>query len=102
MKAAEKKQVVAKYQKKEAHIKMAIERVKATLRKYSEFTEAIYSKCKAEGDRSWSDEDRAASQAACPNWNDYHDLQDRLQHRLVDNYCDYQAWSFEHNGYAVY
>lgn len=36
------------------------------------------------------------------DWNDWHDLEDRLKERLMDNYLAYQSYLFEVNGVAVY
>ena len=34
------------------------------------------------------------------NWNNYHDLHDRLVDRLKDNLFDYQTYLFEKNGFV--
>lgn len=33
-------------------------------------------------------------------WNGYHDLKDRLESRLKENYIEYQHKHFEHFGYC--
>jgi hypothetical protein len=34
-------------------------------------------------------------------WNDWHDLQDRIENRLIDNYQEAQRWHFKKFGWAV-
>ena len=34
-------------------------------------------------------------------WNDWHDLHDRLQDRLQDNYCRCGSWKFQKYGFTV-
>lgn len=34
-------------------------------------------------------------------WNDWHDLQERIERRLIDNYQEAQNWHFQTFGWAV-
>ena len=35
-------------------------------------------------------------------WNNTHDLEDRLNSRLWDNYSNFCAWNWDNNGFNVY
>lgn len=35
-------------------------------------------------------------------WNDWHDLENRLEDRIFQNWSDYKEWHFEENGFNVY
>jgi hypothetical protein len=37
-----------------------------------------------------------------PDWNNWHDLQDRIEDRLQDNYSAYSAWHFAKYGYMIH
>jgi len=67
------------YITKQDKLKTAIEKVKAELIKFSE------------GKRKDVD-----------NWNNFHDLEDRLTDRLKDNYYESQSNNFEKYGFAIY
>ena len=36
------------------------------------------------------------------DWNNWHDLQYRLENRLHDNYCEFTTWHWDTYGYNVY
>ena len=41
------------------------------------------------------------SEEVIEKWNDWHDLQDRLQDRLQDNYCECGNWKFKTYGFLA-
>ncbi|MEI7425149.1 MAG: hypothetical protein WCK10_03460 [Candidatus Staskawiczbacteria bacterium] len=88
---------MTKFEKKELTLKKALERVKATLKKYSEFGEKVHLACVAEN-RYWTAEELAK----CPNWNDYHDLETRLENRLWDNWSAFKEWHWDNFGFNTY
>ncbi len=36
------------------------------------------------------------------NWNNWHDLEDRIVSRLKDNYSNYCSWHFEEKGWVAF
>lgn len=36
------------------------------------------------------------------NWNEWHDLKDRLKNRLIDNWGAFHDWHFGKFGYSIY
>lgn len=36
------------------------------------------------------------------NWNNWHDLHDRLQNRLLDNWKEYKSWHWDKYGFNAY
>lgn len=76
---------------KQDRLLKAIDKVKAVLADYSE-------RAKTVTNRPWTDEDFKQF----PNWNNYHDLEDRLTARLWENWSDYQDWHFDKFGWVAY
>lgn len=60
--------------KKQYRLNAALDKIKARLKYYSE------------NEERWQE---------FKDWNNWHDLQDRIEARLKDNYSDYQCWHFE-------
>lgn len=78
------------FKAKERAINTALDMVKARLEHYKNESEKILG--------NWSDADRERFK----DWNNWHDLQYRLEQRLWDNYCNYQSYCFEKHGISVY
>ncbi len=70
------------YKQKEQRLLKAIAVVKSRLKKYSDSTDAQK--------QTYSD------------WNDWHDLEYRLQCRLEENYFDFKHEQFKVNGWVAY
>ncbi len=67
----------------ERKLKSALSRVKRKLNYFSDNRETL-----TEKDRE--------------NWNNWHDLENRLEDRIFQNWSDYKEWHFEENGFNVY
>ncbi len=78
------------HKRKEAILQLAIQKVDIKLDFYSKESEKIQG--------NWSDSDREKFK----DWNNLHDLKDRLMSRLNDNYCSYQSFCFRRFGIAIY
>lgn len=78
------------YKDKETRLNKAIERVQNKLTQYSQEAEKIKG--------NWSSED----QQRLKNWNDWHDLQYRLEDRLKDNWSSYKEWHWEKFQFNTY
>jgi len=60
--------------KKQSQLNAALERVKNRLKFYAENTKG---------------------NCDFPDWNNWHDLQDRIEDRLKNNYVNFLSWHFE-------
>ncbi len=85
------------FKAKETRIKNAIERVKKRLLEFKQYNDQIDELCDKEG-RTWTQEELNNLNG----WNDLHELQDRLEDRLRDNFVDYQEYCFETNGFCAF
>ena len=63
-----------KFIKKQTQLNKALDKVKARLTFYSENT---------------------TGNCDFPDWNNWHDLQDRIEDRLKNNYVNFLSWHFE-------
>jgi predicted nuclease with TOPRIM domain len=75
---------------KQDRINSAIEKVQDKLKWFSTEAAKIVGNWTAENHEQFKD------------WNNYHDLKDRLEMRRTANYCDYQSWHFNTKGWAAY
>ena len=85
------------FKAKETRIKLAIEKVKAKLAEYAAYGEKIHALCEKQK-RCWKPEESYLVK----DWNDWHDLQYRLESRLADNFFDYQEYCFDTNGFCTF
>lgn len=75
---------------KEALIKKAIERVENKLAQYNQEAAKIKG--------NWSNED----QQKFKDWNNWHDLQYRLEQRLWENWSNYKDWHYKKYDFNTY
>lgn len=75
---------------KQDSIKKAIDRVNVKL--------AYYSSESAKINGLWTDADHEKFK----DWNNLHDLEHRLENRLLDNFKEYQSWHFDTFGWCAY
>ena len=68
-----------KYIKKQDVLNAALDRVKARLTYYSQNSSNRYE-----------------------DWNQWHDLQDRIENRLQENYSKYLSWHFNEYGFVAF
>ncbi len=82
-----------KYADKQDRINRAIQRVK----KHLEYLANKYHGKKWDFDTITGKEKKEVDQ-----WNDWHDLESRLKHRLKDNWSNYQDWHWDQYGWCAY
>jgi hypothetical protein len=68
-----------KYIKKQDVLNVAVDRVKARLTYYSQNSSNRYE-----------------------DWNQWHDLQYRIENRLRENYSNYLSWHFNEYGFVAF
>lgn len=80
------------FQREEALLNKAIERVKLRLKELEDYSNSFV------GVRYESDEYKERTK----NWNNYHDLQYRLEERLWLNWSAYKDWHWDNFGFNTY
>ena len=75
---------------KEKALKLALQRVENKLAQFQEYAAKISG--------PWTDADREITK----DWNNWHDLHDRITGRLRDNWSNYHDWHWDTHGFNVY
>ena len=90
----------SKASKKHRNLHKALKRVQDRLESFKAFAEENlhhpYDKL--------TDEEKTAVRAKIDtfNWNDWHDLNDRIEERIIDNKLEWTSFCFEKYGFAAY
>jgi hypothetical protein len=77
------------FKNKEIRLKLALSKCDKKLKEFKTFADSV---------KVWTDYER---QIVC-RWNDWHDLKERIEYRLLQNYLDFQHQNFLMHGFAAY
>ena len=82
---------------KQDRLKAALERVQKKLAEFKQLSETHfyepYDQISEEERQKWRDE------MDTWKWNDWNDLETRIENRLIDNYSDYNQYFFDKHGW---
>jgi len=81
---------IEQFKNKEDRLSKAIEKVDTKLKQFKGYADKIQG--------NWSDKDREYTK----DWNNLHDLRDRLESRLFDNWSEFKTWHFDTFGFNTY
>lgn len=77
------------FKQKETRLKKALSKCDAKLNEFKSFADNV---------KQWTE----AEHKKVERWNDWHDLRERIENRLIENYYNYQHQNFITNGFAAY